>query len=430
MKNYFRLTLLALAVFVLPGCGLASAMEIACVIMPDGDHCYQAAAVQGANDDKCAKIKGEGFKGSNPPRDKCYLQVAQNTGNYDVCKKIQGGPMSYTQEECVTGIAVGKEDPAGCKKLSGADLQGCKDQVGSIITTDRLKTLNEEVEAAKSEAGRDSDDADAQKRLKDLLAKQAGFFEFAPESVKNQFFKESREEIMGEVHDEDVKSEIARQFVDFRSSHPGLSLNDQLAKMEEIRDRQETAKRLDEQANQIMDDLKETAGDFASQSLEDLYGDDIEGYKKAIEEKSREFLINKGGENMKRGIENLEYLKGKYDKASEQYEAVNKQIERLKKVYDEVNAVYQKVNQVNKLVAEGKVDVKRAKVLHGAIFLGKGLEYATEYVPVFGSTASTITKEMMDATIRLAAKRAERSNALDKCFDDPLNCDTDAITAY
>jgi hypothetical protein len=62
--------------------------------------------------------------------------------------------------------------------------------------------------------------------------------------------------------------------------------------------------------------------------------------------------------------------------------------------------------------------------------LDKGLEYATAYVPVFGSTISTISKETFGTVIELAKKRAERSTALEKCFDDPANCDTDKISGY
>jgi hypothetical protein len=64
------------------------------------------------------------------------------------------------------------------------------------------------------------------------------------------------------------------------------------------------------------------------------------------------------------------------------------------------------------------------------VYLGKGLEYATAYVPVFGSTISTVSKETFDATIKFATKRAQRTTSLDKCIEDPEHCDTDGITAY
>ena len=64
---------------LLAGC-LGDVMEVFCETGPDSDHCYQAAAVQEAEPDGCAKGAGEGFSGSNPPKDKCFLQIAENTG--------------------------------------------------------------------------------------------------------------------------------------------------------------------------------------------------------------------------------------------------------------------------------------------------------------------------------------------------------------
>jgi hypothetical protein len=120
----------------------------------------------------------------------------------------------------------------------------------------------------------------------------------------------------------------------------------------------------------------------------------------------------------------------KYEKCSKMYEDSMEKYNKLKKVYDEVMWVYNRIDDVNKMLAEWKIDEWKAKVIKWAVLLDKWLEYATEYVPVFGSTISKISKETFDATIKLAKKRAERSTALDKCFIDPANCDTDAISWY
>jgi hypothetical protein len=112
------------------------------------------------------------------------------------------------------------------------------------------------------------------------------------------------------------------------------------------------------------------------------------------------------------------------------YESAKSKYDKIKWVYDEVMWVYNRVDQVNKLLAEWKIDAWKAKVLKWAVLLDKWLEYATSYVPVFWSTISTISKETFWTVIELAKKRAQRSTALDKCFEDPLNCDTDKISAY
>ena len=109
---------------------------------------------------------------------------------------------------------------------------------------------------------------------------------------------------------------------------------------------------------------------------------------------------------------------------------VHEQIDKLKAVYDEAAEVYGQVDEVNQMVREGKIEPGHAQALHGAIYLGKGLEYATQYVPVFGSTVSTISKETFDATIRFAKERASRTTALNKCIEDPENCDANGISGY
>lgn len=429
MRRLLSLSLILSSSVLLSGC-LGELMAVLCDVVPDADHCFQTAAVQSGQDEECEKIKGEGFTGSNPPRDKCYLMIAQNTGDYEACKNIRGGPMSYTQEECIIEAAVKNEDPEGCRKLQGNDFNACKQQVGASITADSLKNISDELEEAKKAAGANPDDEDAKKRLADLKKKEKDFFEFAPPGVTGQYFKTQREEIMGGVDDEDVKSEISKLFVDFRSKNPNMSMNEQLKKMEEIKDQQETSKRLDEYANTLMDQIKEGASGFAGDTFDDLYGEDVEKYKEAMAERGMKYLEEKGGKDLMRGIDNLKWMKEKYDKASEQYEKINEQIEKLQKVYNEAKEVAKKIDDINKLVAEGKIDIGKAKVLHGAVYLGKGLEYATGYVPVFGSTISTISKETFDATVKFATKRAERTTSLNKCIEDPEHCDTEGITAY
>jgi len=58
------------------------------------------------------------------------------------------------------------------------------------------------------------------------------------------------------------------------------------------------------------------------------------------------------------------------------------------------------------------------------------LTAATAYVPIFGDTVSTITEETFNATIKLAEQRAQRTTAINKCIDDPENCDPNGISAY
>lgn len=93
-------------------------MDIPCSFAGNGSsHCYQQAAIQGGNADKCDKIKApEQFikAGSNPPKDKCLSIVAQNTNQPKVCNNIQGGIGSYTKEDCATNVATANKNPDAC----------------------------------------------------------------------------------------------------------------------------------------------------------------------------------------------------------------------------------------------------------------------------------------------------------------------------
>jgi len=422
MKKRLLLSLVLLSSLLLTGC-LGDLIEFSCWFFDDVDHCYQSAAVQKADPDSCENVGGEGFSGSNPPKDKCYLMIAENTGDRSVCDKVVGGPASYSQQDCLDAAAryqgddeeEGSEDPEVASEDIDADL---------------LVSVSEDLEAAKSEAGRNPDDKEAQRRLEELQEKERDLFDRAPESVRVDYFRRHREQIMSEVDDADVQSSIAKIFTDFRGENPDISLNDQIKKLEEIKQDQDTIKRLDDHANSLMDQIKSSATDFANQTVDDLYGGDIEAFEEAMKDKGIQYFEDHGGKDILAGIDRLESYKEAYDKASEHYQAVTEQVERLKAVYDEAKEVYAKVDEVNKMVAEGKIEPGHAKALHGAIYLGKGLEYATQYVPVFGSTISTISKETFDATVKFATRRAERTTALNKCIEDPENCDPSGISPY
>jgi len=427
-----QLAVLVLCLFLLTGCMegcetdmLSQFLLMGCDVQPDSAHCYQGAAVQGGDASLCEKIKQPAeFKsaGSNPPKDKCYLMVAQNTGDYDVCKNIVGGMYSYSQSECFTDVAVTKEDPSGCKKMTGADLAACNQKVGALMTPEKLTDLVGDIDDLKSQVGKNPDDADLKQQLADLEKKKKDMLGVMSPAAQADYLKKNREDILGEVDDEDVKSDIAKDFIKVKTANPTLTVDQLVQKLKAIKEEKEMIKRLDDQANTLVDQLKGTVGDYADEKKQEMID--------AATEKGWDWMKKNGGEDLKWGLRNLEAAKDKYDKASEQYDKLNKQYEKIKKTYDEMKAVYDKVDKFNKMLAEGKIDQGQAKVLKGAVLLGKGLEYATSYVPVFGSTVSTITKETMDMTIKLATKRAERTNSINKCIDDPEHCDPSGITAY
>jgi hypothetical protein len=428
LKTAMIILIMLSSLFIFTACDwnlLSAFLNMGCDTAPDSSHCFQGAAVQGSNPDLCEKIKvPEKFKdtGSNPPKDKCYLMIAENTGNYDVCKKIKGGLYSYTQEECFTDIAVQKEDPAGCKKMTGTAFEDCKSKVAPLMTADKLTDVNDQISTLKSTVGKDPDDAAAKQRLADLEKKKKDMLDVMSEANKADYLKKNREEIMGGVEDDDVKSEIQKEFIDAKKANPNMNVDQLVQKLQEIKEQKEFVKRLDDQANTLVDSLKGKISDYTDEKKQEAID--------AVKEKGWDWMKANGGDNLKWGLSRLESLKEKYDKGSEQYEKINNQISKIKKTYDEVMGVYKKVDEFNKMVAEGKIDKGQAKVLKGAVLLGKGLEYATQYVPVFGSTVSTVSKETFEVVVKVAKKRAERSNSLQKCMDDPANCDPSSVTAY
>lgn len=374
MKKTLLLTTVFSSSLLVSGC-LGDLIEFSCLFVEDDNHCYQSAAVQQAEPDNCENIPGTGFSGSNPPKDKCYILIAENTGDRSQCNNVQGGPGGYSVEEC----------------LAAADRYDATHQEEEREETEETETLSAGLE-----------------------------------------FKTQREAIFEDVgvEDPDVQSQVAQIFEAIRDDNPDMSTEEQLKVLKDVAIDQQTMKRLDEHANTLMDQIKSSATAFAEQTVDDLYGEDKAAFEQAMKDKGMEYFNKHAGKELKDGIARLESIKASYDKASEQYQAMNEQIEKLKAVYDEAQEVYGKIDSVNKMVADGKIEPGHAQALHGAIYLGKGLEYATKYVPVFGSTVSTISKETFEATVKFATERAQRTTALNKCIDDPENCDPNGISAY
>ena len=111
---------------ILSGC-LGDLIHWSCDYVDDEGHCYQAAAIQDSEPEKCEEVTSD-FANSNPPKDKCYLIIAENTGDPTICDEIVGGYASYTQEECLTNVllsgspdkCVDAEDETACRNWTEA----------------------------------------------------------------------------------------------------------------------------------------------------------------------------------------------------------------------------------------------------------------------------------------------------------------------
>jgi hypothetical protein len=420
---------LAACAFLLSSCDsvLAGIGGLMCGLAPDTDHCRQWQAVQSGDAAKCGAIKGTKFKGSgsNPPRDKCYLQVAQNKGDYGICSNIKGGPLSYTRQECLLGVAIKKDDPAGCAKLAGfaTEQSQCRTQLASAA---KLEADDAKLQALRDRLSADPRDAQARKEMEAVRAALSARYQAAAPADQNAFFSSRREAIMGDVEDDDVKSAIAKSFTSWRGGSGEKDPIKQLEKMDQIKEVQQAMKRADEEAGELVNTVQEQLQGIIDEKTGEIQDDIAE----KVGDKAKEWFDKNAGEGLKRGLGNLQWAMDKYEKGSKQYEELKGKYDKLKGIYDELAGTYQRVDAISKMAADGKIDPGQAKVLKGAVLLDKGLEYATSYVPVFGSTMSKVSKATFDTVIRVAKVRAERTNSMQKCIDDPANCDPSGITAY
>lgn len=425
MKKIINIIVIVMLPFILSSCDsvLSWIGAYMCSLAPDSDHCFQWTAGQSGNTEDCDKIKWTKFKagGSNPPRDKCYLMVAENTGNYNACNKIKWWLMSYTVSGCISGTAIKKDDPIGCTKLPAwsADYTAC---VSGLATTDKVKTKNEEFDKLREELGDDPGNKELRKKYDALKNDLNTRYDLMNPTDRANYFKEKREGLMKDIDDEDVKQSIAQTYNNYKVANSGAKYTDLITNLKDVTEKQQLIKELDDTANTLTDTIKET--------MTNVVNDKKDEYLDGAKEKWQEWLDKNLTNDMKNKLTKLQGMKDKFDKWSEMYNDVNKKYESFKKAYDEIKALNDKAKEFDKMVGEWKIDAWQAKVLKWATLLNKWLEYTTQYVPVFGSTISTVSKATFDTVIKVATKRAERTNSMQKCIDDPLNCDPSTISAY
>lgn len=419
MKSSFFLMLMLFSMLpLLSGCR----DDDPCASDPDSKHCYQNEAVSSWDPAQCNKISWKEFKQywSNPPRDKCFMMVAAEKGDYSICNKIKWGEMSYSKADCIFEVISKQDDPKWCNLLKGkARYNECNETFRSANALDmKDQTIDDLTEQIKN----DPDNAELKKQLAKTMEAKKALFPFLSSTEQSAYIKEQREKIMDNIDDADVNSLVAKEYNAYKKANPDVDVIALLDKMKDIADKQEAIKKIDEDANTLVDAVKEQMMELA-QAWQDAATD-------AIKEKAADWIKENWGDNLKRSLKNLEWMKEKYEKWSEAYNAIEEKYQKIKWVYDQINGMYTKMDSLDTLVAQGKLAADKAKVLKWAVLLQNGLTTVTEYVPVFGSTISKVTDATFEATMKFAQKRAERATALDKCIADPLNCDTDNISGY
>ncbi|MDO8260958.1 MAG: hypothetical protein Q7T50_05705 [Candidatus Magasanikbacteria bacterium] len=208
--------------FLLTGC-LGETAEIICEIMPESDHCFQAAAGQENDPATCEKIKGTKFASgnSNPPKDKCFLQIAENTGDLTICDKIEGGPLSYTKEECYLGTSIKHSNPTGCKMLSGSDYDACKSEVSKKIDPGSVLDIDSQIDLLKNEL-KNSPDPELEKQLSGLEQKKKDYLDIMNEGNRKNY------ETLADPLNKDAMLSFHLGEIDEKTKNSLVALNDSL----------------------------------------------------------------------------------------------------------------------------------------------------------------------------------------------------------
>jgi hypothetical protein len=189
LKSLAKIIIILVLPISLSGC-LGGMAGLTCYLLPDSDHCFQAAAMQENDPEGCKKIKGKDFEGSNPPRDKCYLKIAKNTGDLSVCDSIEGGMFSYTKEECYLETSIEHVNPSGCMKLSGSDKEACVNSMSSKISSGSVLEIDEQIDFLKKEL-KDKPDKDLEMQLAGLEQKKQDYLAVMSEENKKDYEESS-----------------------------------------------------------------------------------------------------------------------------------------------------------------------------------------------------------------------------------------------
>lgn len=193
---------------------------------------------------------------------------------------------------------------------------------------------------------------------------------------------------------------------------------------------------MDEKANTIkantvdkltekVDALVQEQQDKAKQGAWDWFKEKTYGWVKGRDPDNQKYV-----DAAKLAEEKYNKAVEKYNDALESYNKGKDYFDRAKKAYDEVKQVMENVQRLQNKVKEGRITEGQANAIKGGVLLGKGLEYATKYIPVFGETMSEVTAGTFQATMKFAEKRAERTTKLNSCIEDPEHCDPNGISAY
>ncbi len=423
------------------------------------DECYQGVGAKGGDADDCDKlsgfaeeecrtgvVRGAVSEGMTPDCGAGYLWQAGGLGGGScvkdpAVKEPETPPKTGTAPPKTTEKEDGNK-PADTVKPSDAvkPSEPVKPETETETTKPTEKEPEKTTKTDGPEATTENDEKDDKKEP-----------EQSPESIVKETFdkvdknkpptpKEEQETklstILEGIDDQDARSEIIKTFINERKKRDDMTIKEQQELLEEIKQQYEFSQAMDEKANT----LKAETVDKLTEKVDELVNEKIDEAKQGawawIKDKTYGWVKGHDPDNQKY-IDAAKLAEEKYNKAVEKYnealESYNKgkdYFDKAKKAYDEVKQVMDNVRRLQDKVSGGKLTQGQADAIKGGVLLGKGLEYATKYIPVFGDTISEVTAGTFQATMKFAEKRGERTTKLNNCIEDPENCDPNGISAY
>ena len=111
----------------------------------------------------------------------------------------------------------------------------------------------------------DPDNAELKAKLEKLMKTKKELFTYLSPEEQSSYVKTYREKIMEDIDDEDVQSLVAKEYNEYKKNNPNADIITMMEKMKAIADKQEAIKKIDEDANALVDAVKEQMVGLAEQ---------------------------------------------------------------------------------------------------------------------------------------------------------------------
>jgi hypothetical protein len=109
------------------------------------------------------------------------------------------------------------------------------------------------------------DDAELKAKLQKAIDAKKALFPFLSATERATYIKDQREKVMDGIDDTDVQSMVAKEYTEFKKANPNADVITLLDKMKGIAEKQKLMKEIDEDANTLVDAVKNQMTDLAQQ---------------------------------------------------------------------------------------------------------------------------------------------------------------------